>query len=63
MRVLRLLATNLTVPEIAGELFVSANTVKTHTKRIYRKLGVHRRSEAVDRARSLGLMRGGRAPV
>jgi DNA-binding CsgD family transcriptional regulator len=54
--VLRLLATNLTVPEIAGQLFVSTNTVKTHTKRIYRKLGAHRRSEAVDRARALGLL-------
>jgi DNA-binding NarL/FixJ family response regulator len=56
LSVLRLLATILTVPDIAGELFVSANTIRTHTKHIYRKLDVHRRSEVVDRARDSGLI-------
>lgn len=63
MTILRLLATNLTVPEIASELFVSANTVKTHTKGIYRKLGLHRRDEAVDSGRSLGLVARGHARI
>ncbi len=56
MSILRLLATNLTLGEIAAERFVSANTVKTHTQRIYRKLGVHRRGDAVRQARALGLL-------
>jgi len=54
--VLRYLPTNLTVPEIAGELYVSVNTVKTHVRNLYAKLGTHRRAEAVARARSLGLL-------
>ncbi len=56
-RVLRYLATtHLAGPEIARELFVSVNTVRTHMRHIYEKLGAHRRSEAVDRARALGLL-------
>ncbi|HTW14027.1 MAG TPA: LuxR C-terminal-related transcriptional regulator [Nocardioides sp.] len=55
--VLRLLPTRLTVREIASELFVSRNTVKFHLRVIYQKLGVTSRGEAVDRARSLGLLR------
>jgi hypothetical protein len=54
--VLRYLPTNLTAPEIAAELYVSLNTVKTHTRNLYAKLGTHRRAEAVARARSLGLL-------
>jgi len=54
--VLRYLPTNLTAPEIAGELYVSLNTVKTHTRNLYTKLGTHRRAETVSRARSLGLL-------
>jgi LuxR family maltose regulon positive regulatory protein len=55
-RVLRYLPTHLTASEIAAELSVSVNTVSTHTHRVYAKLGVHRRHEAVDRARALGLL-------
>ncbi|MET7622182.1 LuxR C-terminal-related transcriptional regulator [Streptomyces sp. NPDC005408] len=46
----------LSTEEIAAELYVSANTVKTHLKSIYRKLSVTRRSEAVHRARDLGVL-------
>jgi LuxR family maltose regulon positive regulatory protein len=56
IRVLRYLPTNLTTPEIAGELYVSPNTVKTHVRSLYAKLGAHRRAEAVARARGLGLL-------
>jgi LuxR family transcriptional regulator, maltose regulon positive regulatory protein len=58
LRVLRYLPSNLSAPEIAGELFVSTSTVKTHMRHVYEKLGVHRRSEAVERARDLGLLAG-----
>ena len=54
--VLRLLPTLLPNTEIAGELFVSVNTVKTHVKSIYRKLDVSSRREAVARARQLRLI-------
>jgi LuxR family maltose regulon positive regulatory protein len=54
--VLRLLPTLLSYPEIAGELFVSVNTVKTHVKSIYRKLEVTSRREAVARGRALRLL-------
>jgi ATP/maltotriose-dependent transcriptional regulator MalT len=56
VRVLRYLPTNLTAPEIAGELSISRNTVKTHIRNLYAKLGTHRRAEAVARARDLGLL-------
>ena len=55
-RVLRYLPTKLSVPEIADELYVSVNTVKTHMRHLYDKLGVHRRHEAVEQARALGLL-------
>jgi len=54
--VLRLLATALSSTEIADELCVATSTVRSHTKAIYSKLGVHTRLEAVDQARSLGLL-------
>ena len=47
---LRLLATDLSGPEIARQLVVSLNTVRTHTKNIYAKLGVNSRRAAVRRA-------------
>jgi len=56
LRVLRFLPTNLTRPEIAGELYVSINTVNTHIRNIYSKLHVRDRSSAVQRARQLRLL-------
>ena len=56
LRVLRYLPSNLTAPEIAAELILSANTVRTHMRRIYAKLGAHSRAAAVTRARDLGLL-------
>jgi LuxR family maltose regulon positive regulatory protein len=54
--VLRYLPTIMSNADIAAELFVSVNTVKTHVKSIYRKLGATRRQEAVRCARQLGLL-------
>lgn len=56
VRVLRYLPTNLTAPEIARELSVSVTTVRTHISHLFAKLDAHRRSEAVMRARALGLL-------
>ena len=56
LRVLRYLPTNLSVREIARELYVSHNTVKTHISHLYAKLGTHTRAEIVARARALGLL-------
>ncbi len=56
LRVLRYLPTNLTRAEIASELYVSANTVATHIRHIYSKLGVRDRSSAVRHARELRLL-------
>jgi LuxR family maltose regulon positive regulatory protein len=55
-RVLRYLPTNLSAPEIARELSVSVNTVRTHIRHMCGKLGAHGRAEAVTRARGLGLL-------
>ncbi|MHC1770152.1 MAG: LuxR C-terminal-related transcriptional regulator [Flexilinea sp.] len=54
--VLRLLGTELNGPEIARELMVSLNTVRTHTKSIYNKLGVNNRLMAIRRAEELNLL-------
>jgi LuxR family maltose regulon positive regulatory protein len=54
--VLRLLPGRLSQREVAEALYVSLNTVKTHTKSIYRKLGVDARDDAVERARELGVL-------
>jgi LuxR family maltose regulon positive regulatory protein len=56
IEVLRLLTTHLLHAEMAEELVVSVNTVRSHVKSIYSKLDVHSRMEAVERARELGLL-------
>ena len=53
---LRYLPTKLSTAEIADQLYLSVNTVKTHMRHVYDKLGAHRRHEAVERARALGLL-------
>ena len=55
--VLRLIAAGLSRQEIASELFVSINTIKTHARNIYQKLGVNSQMQAVSKARNLGLLR------
>ena len=60
LRVLRYLPTNLTRPEIATELTISVNTINTHIRRIYAKLGATDRSTAVQRGRELRLLSTGR---
>jgi hypothetical protein len=54
--VLRYLPTNLSMPEIAAEVSLSVNTVRTHARHLYEKLGAHGRTEAVEHARALGLL-------
>jgi LuxR family transcriptional regulator, maltose regulon positive regulatory protein len=54
--VLRYLPTNLSAPEIARELSLSVTTVRTHVRHVFAKLGAHHRTEAVARARDLGLL-------
>jgi LuxR family transcriptional regulator, maltose regulon positive regulatory protein len=56
IRVLRYLPTNLSGPEIAAELYLSPNTIKTHMRNLYSKLGTHDRKDTVERARNLGLL-------
>jgi LuxR family maltose regulon positive regulatory protein len=56
LRVLRLLASSLTQREIGAELYLSLNTIKSHTRSIFRKLGASSREQAVARARQLGLI-------
>jgi LuxR family maltose regulon positive regulatory protein len=60
LEVLRLLASDLAGPEMASQLFVSLNTLRTHTRNIYAKLGVTSRRAAVTRAAELGLLSLGR---
>jgi LuxR family maltose regulon positive regulatory protein len=56
MEVLRLLATGLSNPEIAQQLYIATSTVRSHLKSIYGKLNVHKRWDAVHRAEELGLL-------
>ncbi len=61
--VLRLLCTDLSVRQIGQELFLSANTVRSHTRSVYRKLGVNSRTDAVARATVLGLVEQAESPM
>jgi LuxR family maltose regulon positive regulatory protein len=61
LRVVRFLPSNLKAPEIAAELFISPNTVRTHMRHIYSKLDAHSRAQAVERARELRLLAPSRA--
>jgi LuxR family maltose regulon positive regulatory protein len=56
IEVVNLLAAGLTTPEIADRLILAPSTIKWHLRNIYSKLGVHRRSEAIAQARTLGLL-------
>jgi LuxR family transcriptional regulator, maltose regulon positive regulatory protein len=56
IRVLRYLPTNLSASQIGSELYVSDNTVRTHIRHLYAKLGTHSRAEAVACTRALGLL-------
>ena len=61
LRLLPLLGTHLSFREIGDRLYVSRNTIKTQAISVYRKLGVSSRSDAIDRASSLGLVDGATA--
>ena len=63
LSVLRFLPTNLSAAEIGSELFLSVHTVKTHMRKLYAKLDVHTRAEAVQCARALGLLAPARRSV
>jgi LuxR family maltose regulon positive regulatory protein len=56
LEVLQLIADGLSRPEIASRLVLSLNTVKTHTRNIYSKLGVNNQMQAVGKVRGLGLL-------
>lgn len=56
LEVLQLMAEGLSNNEIAGRLFVSLNTVKTHSSKIFEKLGVERRTQAVEKAKRLNII-------
>ena len=57
LEVLELVSEGLSNKEIAGKLFVSINTVKTHLQKVYEKLDVNRRTQAVEKAKSLNLIK------
>ena len=63
LAVLRLLSSRLSLREIGNELYVSVNTIKTHTRNVYAKLRVSSRHQAVARARELGLLGRSRPPA
>jgi LuxR family maltose regulon positive regulatory protein len=63
LAVLTLLATDLSTREIAERLFLSQNTIRSHTRALYRKLAVHTRADAIARATTLGLLEQTRPPM
>jgi DNA-binding CsgD family transcriptional regulator len=56
LEILELIAAGLSNKEIAERVFVSENTVKTHSSRVFEKLGARRRTQAVQKAKQLGLL-------
>ncbi len=62
LAVLRLLATDMSTREIGEHLFLSANTVRSHRRALYRKLAVHSRADAIARAIALGLLEQAQSP-
>jgi NarL family two-component system response regulator LiaR len=56
LEVLELIARGMSNREIAGKLYVSENTIKTHTSRVFDKLGAKRRTQAVQRGKEFGLL-------
>ena len=58
LRLLPMLSTHLSFPEIAEEMFLSRHTIKSEANSLYRKLGASSRSQAVTRSRELGLLEG-----
>ena len=56
IEILRLLTTDLSAPEIAEHLHIAVSTIRTHTKNIYSKLGVHSRFEAISKAKDRNLL-------
>jgi LuxR family maltose regulon positive regulatory protein len=56
LSVLQLMATDLSMREIGEQLYLSLNTIRSHIRAIYRKLGVHSREDAIARATALGLL-------
>ncbi|HST85986.1 MAG TPA: LuxR family transcriptional regulator, partial [Kineosporiaceae bacterium] len=60
--VLEYLTTTMTHSQIAGQLFVSDNTLKSHCRNLYRKLGVNTRADAITVARARGVLDGGLSP-
>jgi LuxR family maltose regulon positive regulatory protein len=63
LAVLRLLVTDMSAREIAQSLYLSPNTVRSHSRAIYRKLGVNSRAHAVARAEALGLLEQAESPM
>ncbi len=62
LAVLRLLATDLSTREIGERLFLSPNTIRSHRRALYHKLGVHSRTDAIARATALGLLEQTQSP-
>lgn len=56
LEVLRLMSEGLSNQEIAGKLYLSLNTIKTHSSRLFFKLDVNRRTQAIDKAKKLNLI-------
>ena len=63
LAVLRLLTSDLSTREIGERLCLSANTIRSHTRALYRKLGVHSRTDAIARAAALGLLGQTQSPM